>query len=66
MREPTKEEMIEGIAKGFSDFLKDAHPFSKLCPSNIRNAIESGVSKSMSEHIHIRVPTDVEVSTGVS
>lgn len=47
MREPTENEMIAGIAKGFSDFLKDAHPFSKLCPSNIRDAIESGVKKSM-------------------
>lgn len=45
IRQPTEKEMIEGIAKGFCDFLSNQQyiPITPLSKDNILQAIKLGV-----------------------
>lgn len=53
MREPTKEEMIEGIAKGFCEFLKTCqyNGYSPLKEEQLRQTIKEGVKRAMQSHL---------------
>jgi hypothetical protein len=47
MREPTTQEMIDGIAKGFEDFLRKQPTWSPLCSESINRAIENGIARAV-------------------
>lgn len=48
IRQPTEKEMIEGIAKGFCDFLSNQQyiPITPLSKDNIWQAIKLGVREA--------------------
>lgn len=50
-RQPTRDEMVEGIARGFNRFLSEANPWGILSTERIRTAISEGAKAAMASFV---------------
>ena len=51
MREPSREEMIEGIAKGFVDFLESKGSYKDMGTKDLQKIFKESVQEAAREHL---------------